>query len=165
MAPPFETSFEWADLRFSVSLLPGAPDRLRLRSEVENLAPRLRAAYIPLCFPWIRAYREGRLAWDQWRERGCDGTARLVEIPAGGRESRHDVLSADAILGDSLPGGQYALALYVPGAARPGQPPRAPMELPLGRVRLRRAPGRPARSAPEPAPSAEGDGGRGAAAQ
>lgn len=148
VAPPFETSFEWAELRFSVSVLPSPADRLRLRAEIENLAARFRSVHTPVCFPWMRAYREGRLAWDQREGGACEGMSPLVEIPPNGEEVWHGTLSADRILGDSLPAGEYGLALYVPRADRPGQPPRAPMELPLGRVRLE--PREDGRARPEP---------------
>lgn len=150
IAPPFEASFAWTDLRFTVSVLPTPADRVHLLTQIRNEAAWARRASIPLCFPWVRAYRERRLAWESEAARACEGMSRWVELGAGEEESRYVTLLVDEILGDSLPEGEYDLALYVAAASRPGEPPRAPMELSLGRIQLTRH--RPWR---EPSGSAE----------
>lgn len=128
---------DWAGFRLSTEILPSPPDRLRARAVIRNTTRRFLSARLPGCLPWLRAYRDGLLVWDQWRDSGCETALRLVELPPDGEETKLVVLPAAEILGDSLPDGVYQLTAFIPRAWTPG-PPRPEMELLLSRVRLAR---------------------------
>ncbi len=98
--------------RASTAVLESFPVQLRTHVNITNAT----GSDIDLTFPdgcvvLIRAYREGssQPAWDQRANTGC--TAALVRVHLGPGESQEFVAATDAraILGDSLPDGNYRL--------------------------------------------------------
>lgn len=135
--PPSRESAEWAGLRYEIALRPSPLDRLRLRATVTNVSTGFRDQELPFCLIRARLYRDGRLAWDQAADEGCGDALRVLRLGPGESRSFSRSLTAERVLGDSLPPGTYRLRARLPGSDRPGLP-RADMSFDLGTVTLER---------------------------
>lgn len=85
------------------------------------------------CPVQLRVYHDQerqRLVWDQGRVIACTKEIQIVELAAGDTAQRSaPIVSARAILGDSLPDGRYWLGAYV-------QVVGAPLVVPAGVAEL-----------------------------
>lgn len=127
---PASNTFEWAGLRLEVELLSSPPDRLRVRGTLSNVRDGVVEREVPRCVVMLRLYRRDRRVWSDGPESGCFGT-RSVRLQPGEFDEFHRSLTADRIVGDSLPSGRYAVRAFWPPTSRPGLP-RAEIEVGLG---------------------------------
>ena len=135
--PPASASVEWAGLRYEVSVLSGPSDRVRLRADVTNVSGSFRRADMPWCMIQARLHRDGAVVFDQAEDEGCGDATRTIRLEASESETFHSTLTADRVLGDSIPPGRFEVSVRLPRATGLG-PPRAEIELRLGEVTLER---------------------------
>ena len=146
------TTLDWAGLRIEYTMAPSPTNRLRVNATVVNRSPQRVVRELPFCVIRIRLYREDRLAWDQGRREACFGVRTVDLQPSEGRDFWTST-TADRVLGDSLPAGDYLVRLFLPGSDRPGTI-RTNMEVTLGEKTLRRVPGRRSGAPPAVGPLA-----------
>lgn len=131
----FDPVHRWAALEFTTRMLGGTRAPLRIRARVTNVSThRTTGLRVPVCLPWVRIYREGRLVYDRGEVDACGGPERLVDLTS--RESETHELSVP--VGEFLPADRHEVTLevfvYLPPADHPGVPPRAAREIRVGEV-------------------------------
>jgi hypothetical protein len=104
----------------SFAIVESFPVQLRITVEIENESTTSQSVTFPDgCVVLIRAYDGGtKPVWDMGLTVGC--TLGLVQIdlaPGDSEEFHTGLVSAQTILGDSLPNGEYRITVYL----RPGQ--------------------------------------------
>ena len=134
------TALDWAGLRIEYTMAPSPADRIRIGATVANRSPGRLVRELPFCVIRMRLYRGDRLAWDQGRVDNCFGV-RTLHLAPGEERDFWASTTADRVLGDSLPGGDYLVRLFLPGSDRPGTI-RTNMEVTLGEKTLERGPSR-----------------------
>ncbi len=130
------TSVDWAGLTIEYRMLPSADDRLRVSASVENRTSGRVVRELPFCVVRLRLYLSDRLVWDEGRAEACAGI-RTLDLRPGEVEDFWSSFTAERVLGDSLPEGDYLVRLYLPGSDRPGTI-RTSMELTLAEKTLAR---------------------------
>lgn len=131
------TTLEWAGLSIEYRMIPSSADRIRVGATVANRTSGTVARELPFCVIRMRLYRGDRLAWDEGRAEACAGI-RTVQLRPGEEQDFWSSVTAERVLGDSLPAGDYLVRLYLPGNARPGAI-RTSMELTLAEKTLARS--------------------------
>ena len=104
----------------SFAIAESFPVQLQITVEIENVSTTSQSVTFPDgCVLLVRAYDGGtKPVWDMGRTVAC--TQALVQVFLAPRESAEfhtGMVSAAAILGDSLPNGKYRITAYL----RPGQ--------------------------------------------
>jgi hypothetical protein len=96
------------------------PVQIGVTVEIVNGSPIPQSATFPDgCVVLMRAYGEGtEPAWDMGSAVGCTMALVQVDLAPGETEKfETELVSAEAILGDDLPNGDYRITVYL----RPGQ--------------------------------------------
>ena len=123
---------EGLEYRASTDILESFPVQLKVNVRITNASNSAMDLLFPDgCVVLVRAYRSGTStpAWDQRLSTGC--TAALVPLHLDARQSAmySSMTDALAILGDSLPDGQYRLEAYL-------RPDTGPVAVAAGTVNL-----------------------------
>lgn len=132
------TSIDWAGLRIEYTMAPSPADRLRVSATAVNRYDGRIVRTLPFCVIRVRLYRGDRLAWDQGRAEACFGV-RTLDLQPGEERNFWSSTTAERVLGDSLPPGDFLVRLFLPGSDRPGTI-RTSMEVTLGEKTLGRTP-------------------------
>lgn len=130
------TSVDWAGLTIQYLMLPSPSDRIRVSATVANRTGGRLLRELPFCVVRLRLYRGDRLAWDEGRVEACGGI-RTLDLRPGEEQDFWTSVTAERVLGDSLPAGDYLVRVFLPGSDRPGTI-RTSMELTLAEKTLGR---------------------------
>ena len=100
----------------SLTIAESFPVQLQITVEIENESTTSQSVTFPDgCVLLVRAYDGGtEPVWDEGRTVAC--TQALVQVfltPGESAEFQTGMVSAAAILGDSLPNGEYRIAVYL----------------------------------------------------